>query len=295
MQQTEQEDPLEETRMTLGGHLDELRRRFMWAGGALLVVFMCCWGFRDQITEIILRPGERAVGWYDAERVVVYEAKLAEDQSLERIDYFASKDPAEKRLAQPTAWPPFADGASGGFFFLMKCCFYFSMFIAGPFVLLQMWLFIGAGMYKHERRAVYRYLPFSVLLFLAGALFGYFVMVPNAYYYVAAMAIDSVVLLPKIDVYFTFLSSLSLAMGAVFQLPVLMIGLARMELIDVRSFSKYRGHFALVSLVLAAIITPPDPYTQMMMAAPMVVLYEAGIHLSKLFVRKKSAGSGLQS
>lgn len=289
MQQPEQENPLEETRMTLGEHLDELRRRFMWAGGAVLIVFFACWGFRDQITGIILRPGERAVGRYDQARVEIYEAKLAEDPTLERADYFASKDPDDTRLSQPTSWPPFADGASGGFFFLMKCCFYFSMFIAGPVVLLQMWLFIGAGMYKHERRAVYRYLPASVLLFLAGVLFGYFMMVPNAYYYVAAMAIDTVTLLPKVDVYFTFLSSLSLAMGAVFQLPILMIALARMGLIDVRSFAKYRGHFALVSLVLAAIITPPDPYTQIMMAAPMVLLYEVGLHLARLFMPKSSA------
>jgi len=261
----------------------------MWGGGALLVAFLVCWGFRDQISQIILQPGELAVGWYDDARIELYEEKLADDASLERTEYFASSDPKEDRLMQPTQWPPFADGASGGFFFLMKCCFYFAMFIAGPIVLLQMWLFIGAGMYTHEKSAVYRYLPFSVILFFSGALFGYFVMVPNAYYYVAAMAIGTVTLLPKVDVYFTFLSSLSLAMGAVFQLPILMIGLTRMGLIEVRSFAKYRGHFALVALVLSAVITPPDPYTQIMMATPMIVLYEAGIHLSKLFSRRKPA------
>lgn len=291
----EHEDPLEQTRMTLGGHLDELRRRFMWAAGVLFIAFLACWGFDKEIGQIILRPGERAVGWYDEERVLLYEGNLADDPSLERTKYFESSDPEDVRLKAPTEWPPYMDGASGGFFFLMKSCFYVAMFIAGPFALWQMWLFIGAGMYKHERRAVYRYLPFSVLLFVAGVLFGYFMMVPNAYFYVAAMAIDTVRLLPKIDVYFTFLSSLSLAMGAIFQLPIMMIGMSRMGLIDVSSFSKYRGHFILISLVAAAIITPPDPYTQVMMAAPMVVLYEVGIHLSKLFAPAKPKTIDLES
>ena len=113
-------------------------------------------------------------------------------------------------------------------------------------------------------------------------------MVPNAYFYVAAMAMETVTLLPKIEVYFTFLSSLSLAMGGIFQLPVLMIGLTRMGLVQARSFSKYRGHFAVGSLLLAAILTPPDPYTQVMMAVPMVVLYEVGYQLARLFTSKVS-------
>lgn len=289
MEHVETTEPLEESRMTLGEHLDELRRRFLWSAGALLVVFIACWTFRGPISDWILQPGERAVGWYDAARAELYEAKLAEDASLSREKYFLTDASGKTRLAQPTQWPPVTSGASGGFFFLMKCCFYFSLFIAGPFILWQMWLFIGAGLYNHERKAVYRYLPFSVILFLSGVLFGYFMMVPYAYYYVAAMAMETVTLLPKIEVYFTFLSSLSLAMGVVFQLPVLMIALTRMSLVQASAFAKYRGHFAVVSLILAAILTPPDPYTQVMMAAPMVVLYELGYHLARIFTPKSQA------
>ena len=304
MQQNKPElDPLEESRMTLGEHLDELRRRLISSVAALFVVFIACWFFRDPISHIVLKPGERAVGWIEEARVELYEAKLVEaaaeadekraegrevefDPAAARMEYFLTGDPEDQRLAKPTTWPPFADGASGGFFFLVKCCFYFSLFIGGPYMLYQMWLFIAAGLYKSEKRAVYSYLPFSVGLFLFGVVFGYFMTVPYGYYFVASMALETVTLLPKIEVYFTFLSSLSLAMGIVFQLPVLMIGLARLELIDPDSYGKYRGHFVISALVIAALLTPPDPYTQVMMAGPMVILYEIGVHLSRLLVRR---------
>ena len=288
-------DPLEASRMSLGSHLDELRRRLMYSVGAIFVCFVGCWIFNEELGQIVLTPGGRAVAWYDEARVELYEEKLAaalaeaaegEEPGLTREDFFKTSDPNDKRLAKPTEWPPVATGASAGFMFKMKTCFYFSLFISGSFILWQMWLFIAAGLYKHERTAVYAYLPFSVALFLGGVIFGYSMTVPYAYYFVAAMAIETVTLLPRIEEYWTFLTSLSLMMGIVFQLPVLMVGLTRMELIQVKTIAKYRGHFALVALIAAAIITPPDPYTQMMMAIPMVVLYELGIWLSRLFAKR---------
>jgi sec-independent protein translocase protein TatC len=96
----------------------------------------------------------------------------------------------------------------------------------------------------------------------------------------------------KLDTYFTFISSLCLALGAVFQLPILLTALARVGLVAPRTFAQYRGHFALASFVIAAILTPPDPVTQSMMAVPMIVLYEVGIWSARIAARKSPAPGG---
>jgi sec-independent protein translocase protein TatC len=133
---------------------------------------------------------------------------------------------------------------------------------------------------------VYRYFPASVSLFFAGVLFGYFYLVPYAYFYLTKIGIENIRHEPLIEPYLVFLKSLGLGMGIVFQLPILMMGVARAGLIDPANYSKFRGHFIVGAFVIAAVLTPPDPYTMVMMAAPMVVLYEVGILLAKLAVKR---------
>lgn len=292
----EADDPIEASRMSLGAHLDELRRRLIYSAIAIFVCFGVCWSYNQELTDLLYVPGGRAVEWYDEALAEHYEQVLLEaaanpdpEEPVRRSDFFKSDDPAEKRLAKPTEWPPIATGAADVFIFKMKTCLYFSLFVAGSFLLYQMWLFIAAGLYSHEKKVIYAYLPFSVGLFLFGMAFGYQVTVPYAYYFVSVIGVGSGTFLPRLGEYWTFMSSLSLMMGVVFQLPILMIGLSRMDLVAVSTFAKYRGHFALVALIAAAIITPPDPYTQMMMAIPMVVLYELGIWCSRLFARRSRA------
>jgi sec-independent protein translocase protein TatC len=176
------------------------------------------------------------------------------------------------------------------FFFYLQVCGYASMFIGGPFVLWQIWGFIAAGLYREEKRAVYKYFPPSVGLFFGGAIFGYTYLVPYAYYFISKMGLEQLRHDAEVSEYFTFLSSLALGMGIVFQLPVLMMALSRIGIVDPKAYSKYRGHFVVGALVIAAIITPPDPYTQIMMAGPMAVLYEVGILLAKLATKNSDEG-----
>ncbi|MFT7485959.1 MAG: sec-independent protein translocase protein TatC, partial [Candidatus Paceibacteria bacterium] len=188
-----------------------------------------------------------------------------------------------------------SDDASGTFFWFLKVCGFATMFVGGPFVLWQIWAFIAAGLYRKERRVVFRYFPPSVLLFFGGTLFGYFVLVPYAYFYLVEMGLEQMRHDALISSYLKFLTSLGLGMGIVFQLPILMMALSRVGLIEPKLYGIYRGHFIVVALVVAAILTPPDPYTQLMMAGPMAVLYEVGIVLAKIATRgRRDDETGLE-
>lgn len=279
------EDALEGSRMTLGEHLEELRTRLVRSAIALVVAFFGCWVFHEQLGEIALRPLNRAVVWLNADLVELYEQKIAKDPSLERSDFFLSDLPTDHRLRTPILMPR-ADSAGSAFLFYMRVCLYFGFFLSGSYILWQMWQFVAAGLYTHERKLVYRYFPASVGLFFGGILFGYFVMVPYAQYFLAQIGMEHFTFSPRVEEYFSFLKALSLALGIVFQLPIVMYALARLDLVEPSFYRKYRGHFIVLILVLAAVLTPPDPYTQLMMGLPMWLLYELGIVLAKLAQRQ---------
>jgi sec-independent protein translocase protein TatC len=141
-----------------------------------------------------------------------------------------------------------------------------------------MWRFIAAGLYLHERRVVGRTIPISLLLFVAGGVFGYFVMVPYGLYFLAtAFPPEKLEFLPRLSEYLSFLSLLTLALGLVFQLPLLMYVLVRIDLVEREAFRKYRRYFIVGAFIVAALLTPPDPFTQLLLAGPMIVLYEVGL------------------
>ena len=167
----------------------------------------------------------------------------------------------------------------------MKMCFYYSLFFGGPYLLWEMWQFVAAGLYRHEKKVVHSYFPTSVGLFVGGVLFGYFVMVPQALYFLARMTLTEIQYFESIGNYWTFLISLTIALGLVFQLPLIMVALAKLDLVPPKTFGKYRGHMVIGALLMSALITPPDPFTQMMMAIPIVILYETGIWASHFLTK----------
>jgi sec-independent protein translocase protein TatC len=144
-------------------------------------------------------------------------------------------------------------------------------------------MFISAGLYKHEKRAVLKYFPFSVLLFLVGVWFCYQYVIPTGMYFLAkTLPLDQLKVQLGLDQYFSFLSTMCLAMGAVFQLPIVMVFFARIGLIDPKTYGKYRGHFLVAALFVAGVVTPgPDYYSQILMTIPMYFLYELGILIAR--------------
>jgi sec-independent protein translocase protein TatC len=141
-----------------------------------------------------------------------------------------------------------------------------------------MWQFVAAGLYPKERRAILLYFPISVVLFLAGALFGYFVMCPFGFRYMVTMLKpEKVQYIASVSPYLDWLQAVTLALGLVFELPLLMYALVKLDLVQRKSFVRFRPYFILVAFIVGGILTPPDPITQFLAAGPMILLYEVGL------------------
>ena len=291
-----QPNPVEETRMSLGEHLDELRRRLFRSVLVLGVTFCIAWFFKEQIADWMLWPYRTAAQAINADLVANDEAELAKpDTKHKRSDFFMSEDPADKRLIDRIDERPVMFGIGESFFFVLNNSLYVALFLGGPFVLWQIWQFVGAGLYKHEKRAILKYFPASALLFLIGVAFCFYLIIPTGMYYLATtLSLEKVKPWIQLEKYTSFLTTMCLAMGAVFQLPIVMIFASRLGLIEPSTYSKYRPHFIVVALFVAAIITPgPDWVSQVLMTIPMLILYEIGIIVARLGAkpRKKPDGS----
>lgn len=275
--------------MTLGEHLDELRTRLFKGLVVVLLCLIAAWIFRDHVYKVFLGPFDQGIEMLRVDWTAEINARLEADPELERTQFYLSEDPLDDRLLAKyeVSNRPLVTAIGEGFMTKLKVCLYFAMFVGGPYLLWQLWSFIAAGLYKTERRAVLSFFPTSIVLFFAGILFGYFVLVPYGMYYLSGeLSPDEGWIGFKLDTYFTFISSLCLALGVIFQLPLLMIALARVGLVAPDTYSHYRGHFVLSAFVLSAVLTPPDPVTQTMMAGPMVILYEIGLWTSRWFAPK---------
>lgn len=299
-QQDDGVDEIEASRMTLGEHLDELRVRLFRASIAFVLAFSVMYVFRHPVQRFIQYPHARA--W----------AKLEEDLFQARLDLVESSDDytyedffvvgetpegADRpelvlRDADKVLLPLTSLHSSGPFILAIKICFYLSLFIAGPFLLWEVWMFIAAGLYKNERRVVYGVLPASLGLFLVGNAFGFTVMVPAAIYFMQSDGLAELPVVPRMvdyENYFWFLRSLTLALGFVFQIPIFQIVLSRTGMVDPALYAKYRGHMAVITLVVAAIITPPDPFTQVLLAGPAVLLWEVGYWCARAAWKKQAS------
>jgi len=175
--------------------------------------------------------------------------------------------------------------------FTLKVCGYFALFLGSPYLLWQLWGFVAAGLYARERRWVHFFFPPALLLFLAGALFSYFVMVPfGLYYLLKTMPLDLMAPDIRLEDYFSFLSVLCLGMGLVFQLPLLMSFASLAGLVEAATFARMRGYFAIAAFVISAVLTPgPDIFSQLAMAGPMVVLYEVGLLGARFAGRRRGS------
>lgn len=278
--------------MSLGEHLDELRRRLTRGILAVLVAFVAGYAFHDEIGEVVLRPVRLSLGWLDEAQVEKYEAKLAADPSLARSEFFKSDDPTELRLRDDltVAAKPQAIGFGETMWFSIKVTLIFALFVGAPVLLWQMWQFVAAGLYAHERKVVLSYFPVSILLFLSGVAFGYFVMVPYGFFFLGStISPEKVTFAPRLSDSLSLMLSLTIALGAIFQMPLLMHVLVRLDLVTRETFSQYRAHFMVGAFIIGALLTPPDPFTQALLAGPMIVLFEIGLLSTRLIPNRDPA------
>ncbi len=175
----------------------------------------------------------------------------------------------------------------GMFLVTLEIAFFGGLILSLPYILYQIWAFIAPGLYPKERRYFPRLISSATFLFLAGVAFAYFVILPFALNFFLNLAPPSVKTNIAIDFYIGFTIRLLVIFGIIFELPVLSFFLSKIGLISPDLMRKYRRHAIVLIFVLAAILTPPDPFTQVMLAIPLIVLYEFSIFVSKLVYKSK--------
>ncbi len=162
------------------------------------------------------------------------------------------------------------------------------MLLASPVIFWQIWKFVAPGLYKHEKRLLLPFSFLSSLCFLGGVAFGYFVVFPPAFRFLLGYSTDFLTPMPAVNEYFSLSLRLLLAFGVIFELPILMVFLAKIGVVDVAFLNKNRKYAILINFIIAAILTPtPDIVNQMLMGVPLLVLYEVSVIAVWLFGRKK--------
>ncbi|MCA0324975.1 MAG: twin-arginine translocase subunit TatC [Proteobacteria bacterium] len=156
--------------------------------------------------------------------------------------------------------------------------------IALPVVLYQVWAFVAPGLYSHEKKLVMPLVVSSTVLFFMGVAFCYFFVFGKVFSFIQQFAPKSITAAPDIEAYLSFVLTMFLAFGLAFEVPVGVVLLARVGVVTVAQLKSFRGYFIVLSFVVAAIVTPPDVVSQLALAIPMCLLYEAGIWAAQLFI-----------
>lgn len=175
-----------------------------------------------------------------------------------------------------------------GFFTRMYIAFVAGVFVSSPVLFYQVWAFISPGLYDEEKRYIIPIAIASALFFICGGAFCYFIVFPYAFSFFVSFATEEIVAMPKVSDYLGFVLKLILAFGLIFEMPLFAFFLARMGLITAAQMRRVRRYAVLTIFIVAAILTPPDVVSQLLMACPMLILYEVSILVAAAVGRKPS-------
>ncbi len=180
-------------------------------------------------------------------------------------------------------------GVPEAFFTYFKAAIYVAVFFSSPFILYQLWAFISPGLYEREKKYIYPYLFVSSVFFIAGALFCYYIFFPVVFRFFLSFASQDVRPFPAIKDYVAFAVKFLLAFGLLFQWPAMILFLARVGIVSSQLLAKNRKYAVLAVFLVAAILTPPDVVSQLLLAGPLLILYEGSIWMAKFFGKKEKA------
>ncbi len=247
-------DELSGTEQPFVAHLIELRDRLVRAAIAVGVVFgaLCLW------------PGP--AGLYD----IIAAPMIA---------------------SLPTGATLIATNVISPFVVPLKITLMAAFLVALPVVLYQVWAFVAPGLYMHEKKLVLPLVVSSTLLFLIGVAFCYFFVFGQVFKFIQGFAPKSITAAPDIEAYLSFVLTMFVAFGAAFEVPVVVVVLARMGIVSIEKLKEFRSYFIVVAFIIAAVITPPDVVSQLALAIPMCVLYEVGIWAARIFIKHTQAPS----
>jgi sec-independent protein translocase protein TatC len=233
---------------TFISHLVELRDRVIRAGGAVLAVFVCLVYWAPNIFHLLARP------------------------LLDNL---------------PAGGKMIVTDVTGSFFVPMKVTMMVALVIALPVVLYQLWAFVAPGLYVHEKRLVMPLVGSSYALFLAGMSFAYFLVFPTIFrvmaHYNAPLGAQ---MSTDIDKYLSFALTTFLAFGATFETPIVVVLLVGMGVLTIKKLKKIRPYVVVGAFIVAAVVTTPDEFSQLILAVPLILLYEVGIIAARIFIGK---------
>ncbi|MDL2337968.1 MAG: twin-arginine translocase subunit TatC [Pseudomonadota bacterium] len=161
--------------------------------------------------------------------------------------------------------------------------------LALPVVLYQVWAFVAPGLYSHEKKLVLPLVVSSTVLFLTGVAFCYYFVFGQVFKFIQSFAPKSITAAPDIEAYLSFVLTMFIAFGAAFEVPVVVVVLARMGLVSIEKLKAFRSYFVVLAFIIAAVITPPDIVSQLALAIPMCLLYEVGIWAALIFIKHTQA------
>ena len=161
--------------------------------------------------------------------------------------------------------------------------------LALPVVLYQVWAFVAPGLYSHEKKLVLPLVVSSTVLFMVGVAFCYFFVFGQVFKFIQSFAPKSITAAPDIEAYLGFVISMFIAFGLAFEVPIVVIVLARMNVVTIEKLKDFRSYFIVLAFIIAAIVTPPDVVSQLALAIPMCILYEIGIWAAQLFIKHTQA------
>jgi len=237
----------EDDKLPFTGHLDELRKRLISCFIAVGIGFVLSYAFKEYLFEILTLPLINVMG------------------SGEKLIF---------------------TGLPEAFFTYLKVALLSGLMLSAPIILYQFWMFAAPGLYDKERRLLFPIVILSTFFFLGGALFGYFIVFPWGFKFFLGFASETIRPLPSMKEYLGFSAKLLLAFGLVFEMPLVITFLAKLGLVSVDFLRKNRKYALLLFFIGAAILTPPDVVTQVMMAGPLMLLYEISILGARIFQKK---------
>jgi len=161
--------------------------------------------------------------------------------------------------------------------------------LALPVVLYQVWAFVAPGLYTHEKKLVLPLVVSSTVLFFVGVAFSYFFVFQKVFAFIQSFAPKSITAAPDIEAYLSFVLTMFIAFGAAFEVPIVVVVLARIGLVSIDKLKSFRSYFIVLAFIIAAVITPPDVVSQLALAIPMCLLYEIGIWAAQLFIKHTQA------
>lgn len=231
-------------------HLGELRDRLVRSFMAVGIGFVGAYFFKEKLFQILTAPLVTAMGNNENTRMIF-------------------------------------TGLPEAFFTYLKVSLLTGILLAVPYLFYQFWMFVSPGLYRNEKKYLVPIVVLSVFFFIIGTCFGYFIVFPYGFKFFLGFATETIHALPSMKEYLSFASKMLLAFGLVFELPLVLTFMARMGLVTVPFLKKNRKYALLLFFVCSALITPPDVVTQVMMAFPLMLLYEISIVGAKVFGKEK--------